>query len=660
MLSLQNAKFSRNRVRVVRCAVIFMLCGASLMISSISTTNVGAQIQSATTKFRRVGKPIPNQYIVVLNDNIPGSEVASRAAEMAFTTGGNVRHIYRYALSGFSAEMSEPAAIALSLDPRVEFVEEDGEVFAGTTQSNPPSWGLDRIDQRDLPPDNSYSYTKDGTGVNVYVIDSGIRLTHQDFGGRAHFGADCTVVDGNGNCAGTAGDQCDHGTLVASIIGGGSQASYGVAKNVTLYSVRALNCSSSDFSSTIASVDWVTNNHVKPAVANMSLYGASISTAFDKSIRRSIAAGVTYAVIAGNHSPPIDAGTISPSDVTQAIVVGSTGDDAAPYYSDNRSSFSNYGSVLDLFAPGAGITGASSTGDTATKTDSGTSFASPHVAGAAAQYLQIDPTACPCMLNHILTDDSAHGGVVTTDRVGNPGTGSPNKLLFVPQTWPTPAYYSLSLNGSTAYVDVPNGGLGVSFDITGPVTVEAWVKTTSTVRQTIVERYNNSACTGTTDGGYRLLIRPNGNVRFGTLKNACEFDNLDATGVNVRDGAWHHIAGVWDGNQMRIYIGGQLITSKSTTFAPWTGTSHLLIGRSQDGAGYFNGLIDEVRVTAAAVYSGTSFAPQHRLTGVVGTKGLWKFDLPILPDRPDDPGKDCAQVHNGSVLGGATSSTDVP
>jgi len=404
----------------------------------------------------------------------------------------------------------------------------------------------------------------------------------------------------------------------------------------------------------ISGVDWVTANHVKPAVVNMSVQASSISTAWDKSIRRSIAAGVSYVVIAGNDNPPIDASTISPSDVTQAIVVGATGDDASPYYSDNRSSFSNYGSVLGLFAPGAGITGASSTGDTATQTLSGTSLASPEVTGAAAQYLQIDPTACPCMINHILTDDPAHGGVVTTDHVVNPGTGSPNKLLFVPQTWPTPTYYSLSLNGSTAYIDVPDPTSGgVPLDITGAVTVESWVKTTSTVRQGIVERYNNTACTGSADGGYALIIRANGSVRFETLRNGCEFDNLDAV-ATVRDGNWHHIAGVFDGSQMRVYVDGQLKASKSTTFAPGTGTSHLLIGRSQDGSGFFTGLIDEVRVTAAAVYSGSSFTTQHRVTGVMLKRGLWRFDIST------DLGRDCAQVNSGSVVGGATSSTDVP
>jgi subtilisin family serine protease len=452
-------------------------------------------------------------------------------------SGGIVGHVYRYAITGFSARMTESAALALSLDPRVEFIEEDGEVFAGTTQSNPPSWGLDRIDQRDLPVDSSYSYTKDGTGVNVYVIDTGIRLTHQDFGGRANLGADCTVTDGGGNCVGPGTDERNHGTLVASIVGG---SQYGVAKNTTLYNVRVipLDGFAATVAMVIAGVDWVTAHHAKPAVANMSLQTASISTSLDKAVRRSIAAGVIYVVIAGNNNE--DASLKSPSDVTQAIVVGATGNETSPFISDSRwvgaFNASNFGAVLDLFAPGAGITGASSTGDTASQTLSGTSLASPHVAGAAAQYLQIDPTACPCMINHILTDSPAQGGVVTTDHVGNPGSGSPNKLLFVPQTWPTPSYSSLSLNGSSAYLDVPDPPSGgVPLDITGAITVEAWIKTTSTVRQAIVERYNTSACTGTADGGYSLLIRPNGNVRFQTLKNGCELDLLDASGVNVRD-----------------------------------------------------------------------------------------------------------------------------
>lgn len=231
-----------------------------------------------------------------------------------------------------------------------------------------------------------------------------------------------------------------------------------------------------------------------------------------------------------------------------------------------------------------------------------------------AQYLQLDPTACPCTASNVITETAL-------SRVGNPGANTTDKLLFIPPAWSSPTYFSLSLNGTSAYVDVPNtpAGSGVSIDITGPITVEAWVNTISSFRQGIVERYNNSACTGTADGGYALLIRPNGNVRFRTLKNGCEFVTLDAMGVNVRDGMWHHIAAVFDGSQMRIYVDGQRVAFTSSNVAPGAGTSHLLIGQSQDGGGFFNGLIDEARVTAAALYTGTSFnhLSLKHLTGVL-------------------------------------------
>jgi len=381
-------------------------------------------------------RAIPNQYIVVLKDEqVRRADVRAMADALARPQGGRVMDHYEHALRGFTVAISATGAAALARDPRVRYVEQDSIMVAVATQAN-ATWGLDRIDQRDLPLNGAYTYNVTANTVHAYIIDTGIRRTHTQFGGRVSTSGFTSISDGNGT------NDCNgHGTHVAATVGG---ATYGVAKEVTLHAVRVLDCTGSGSNSgVIAGVNWVTANHVSPAVANMSL-GGGASTALDDAVRNSIASGVTYAIAAGNSN--VTACNSSPARVSQALTVGSSTS------SDARSSFSNFGTCVDLFAPGSSITSAWSTSDTATNTISGTSMATPHVTGAAALYLASDPLASPATVHAAIVNNAS------ANKLSDVGTGSPNRLLYsisgaAPSDTPPTAAFTYSCNGPTCTFD---------------------------------------------------------------------------------------------------------------------------------------------------------------------------------------------------------------
>ena len=401
-----------NRVQISFVFLCVFMIGCTKQNLKIIEESPAAKVNGQQTIAPLMGAAngpefIAGSYIVVLKETTSKTEVDTDADEFSRKHGFKTERRFKSAIKGFSGKLSDAAVTALRNDSRVAYVEQDQIVHLVATQSNPLSWGLDRVDQTNLPLNQSYSYVQDGTGVDAYIIDCGILLSHIDFGGRAVTGFDAVTsgglaIDGNG-----------HGTHVAGTVGG---TAYGIAKNVKLIAVRVLDAAGSGtISGVIAGVDWVTNDHTnRPAVANMSL-GGGVSTALDDAVKRSIADGVTYCIAAGNSAA--NASTSSPADVPEAITVGATD------INDAFASFSNYGTLVDISAPGVNITSDWLTSTTATNTISGTSMATPHVTGVAALYLQSNPTASPAQIQAAITSNATAGKITSLK------TGTVNKLL---------------------------------------------------------------------------------------------------------------------------------------------------------------------------------------------------------------------------------------
>ncbi len=377
---------------------------ASLLI----LVSLAASAAPEKSKLRKTALKAPDEYIVIFKDRSPASkrQFQDKADRLARQFGGKIKLQFNRTLSGFSIRLPASAAALLSEHPDIDFVEENGVVVPALAQMGAP-WGLDRLDQRDRPLDSCYENRGvTGAGVTVFVLDTGVRISHREFEGRASTGPD--FVDDGYNGA----DHSGHGTHVAAIVAG---RTYGVAKQARICSVRVLGPGVNTWDQVIAGVEWVTANRVGPSVVNMSLAGGG-SESVDRAIRASIASGVAYVVAAGNNN--MDATAWSPARVEEVVTV------AASDMNDARAYFSNYGRAVDLFAPGINVLSASFNNDDAAAYGNGTSAAAPHVAGLAALHLERFPNSAPWEVSAALVRFSTCGTILDA------GTDSTNRIAF--------------------------------------------------------------------------------------------------------------------------------------------------------------------------------------------------------------------------------------
>ena len=507
------------------------------------------------------GDAIPGSYIVVFRPGTRGARAL--AQDMAREHEVELRHTFEHAIQGFAGQVREEKLEALRRNPNVLYIEQDSTVVAEGNQAN-PVWGLDRIDERERPLDATYAYNTDAAGVHAYVIDTGIRLTHTEFTGRMGNGYDSVTAGGSAN------DCNGHGTHVAATLGG---TTYGVAKRVTLHPVRVLSCSGSGTTSgVIAGIDWVKANHVKPAVANLSL-GGGASTALDTAVRNAIASGVAVSAAAGNDAA--NACNYSPARVAEAVTVGSTTS------ADARSSFSNYGSCLDLFAPGSSITSAWYTSDSATNTISGTSMAAPHVAGVAALALAATPSASPQQIRDKIVSSATTGLLSAT------GSGSPNALVYslldagTPAPPPPPPTANALANpgfeaGRTGWVESSSGGyalIGTDRPHTGSygVWVGGYNSATEHVSQSVVVPSN-----GKLSYWWRMETAESGTTVYDVLDVRLVDSGTGAVLANLRRWSNASAANTWSqdsvdvsgyaGRSVRVMFLAKTDSSLATSF----------------------------------------------------------------------------------------------